>query len=255
MIIDTHAHLYYPDLYDNIEKIIEKSSENGVKKIIVPAVDLKSAEIILKMTVRFDEIYAAVGFHPGDLKGYNINDLKYLENYAKEEKVMAIGEIGLDYYWDKSEIEKQKMFFSVQLEIAKDFNLPVIIHTRESVDDAVEIVVKKKTKLLKGQFHCFSGNLQNLKSVLELDDFYVSYCGNLTYKNFKDINIIKNTPKERLLFETDSPFLPPVPFRGKINQPGYLIHTIEKLSDILEVKSDELIKIVYNNTLNLFKFN
>lgn len=255
MIIDTHAHLYYPELSAHIEEILESSSEKDVKKIIVPAVDLKTAETVLKMTVNYNEIYAAIGFHPGDLKDYDVTDLKYLENYLKEDKVVAVGEIGLDYYWDTSEIKKQKMFFSEQLEIAKEFDLPVIIHTRESVDDAIQIVNEKNPQSLKGQFHCFSGNYQNLKNILELKNFYVSYCGNVTYKNYKALDIITKTPKERLLFETDSPFLPPVPFRGKINKPGYLIHTIEKISEILKVKSDELIKIVYNNTLNLFKLD
>ena len=255
MIIDTHAHLYYPDLSANIENILDISSEKGVKKIIVPAVDLKTAETVLKMAAKYNEIYAAIGFHPGDLKEHTINDLKYLENYLKEDKVIAIGEIGLDYYWDKTEINKQKNFFSEQLDIAIEYNLPVIIHTRESVADAIEIISQKKSESLKGQFHCFSGNHQNLENILKLYNFYVSYCGNITYKNYKDTELVKNTPKERILFETDSPFLPPMPFRGKINQPEYLIHTINKIAEIRQVDSAELIKIVYNNTLNLFKLN
>lgn len=255
MIIDTHAHLYYPELSDNIEEILKSSSEKGIKKIIVPAVDLKTAETVLKMTVNYDEIYAAIGFHPGDLKDYDVTDLKYLENYLKEDKVVAVGEIGLDYYWDTSEIKKQKMFFSEQLEVAKEFDLPVIIHTRESVDDAIQIIYEKNPQSLRGQFHCFSGNNENLSKILEFKNFYISFCGNVTYKNFKDTGIVKNTPKERILFETDSPFLPPVPFRGKINKPGYLIHTINKISEIQQVDSADLIKIVYNNTLNLFKLN
>ena len=253
MIIDTHAHLYYPELKNNIGNILENAFNLGVEKIIVPAVDLKSADEIMNLTSKYKEIYAAVGFHPGDIKNSELNELKFLDDYLGEEKVVAIGEIGLDYYWDKSQIGKQKSFFQSQLEIAVARNLPVVIHTRDSVDDAIEIIKKHNSYSLTGQFHCFAGNENNLIDVLNMNGFYVSYCGNVTFKNFREMNLLKNTPVNRLLFETDSPFLTPVPFRGKTNQPAYVVHTIEKISHILGADLDVLKQIVYSNTVNLFK--
>ncbi len=252
MIIDTHAHLYYPELKNNIGNILENAFNSGVEKIIVPAVDLKSADEIMNLTSKYKEIYAAVGFHPGDIKNSELNELKFLDDYLGEEKVVAVGEIGLDYYWDKSQIGKQKSFFQSQLEIAVARNLPVVIHTRDSVDDAIEIIKKLNSDSLTGQFHCFAGNENNLKDVLNMNGFFVSYCGNVTFKNFREMNLLKNTPVNRLLFETDSPFLTPVPFRGKTNQPAYVIHTIEKISQILGVDLNVLKQIVYSNTVTLF---
>jgi TatD DNase family protein len=252
MIIDSHAHLYYPELKENIENILENAAVSGVEKIIVPAVDLKSAGEIMNLCSKYKEIYAAVGFHPGDIKNTDLSELKYLDDYLNEEKVVAVGEIGLDYYWDKSQIEKQKVFFKEQLEIAVSRNLPVIIHTRDSVDDAVAVIKKMNSDSLKGQFHCFDGDENNLNDILGMQNFFVSYCGNVTFKNFRELNLLKNTPVNRLLFETDSPFLTPVPFRGKPNQPAYVIHTIEKISQILNMDLHNLKQIVYNNTLTLF---
>lgn len=253
MIIDTHAHLYYPELKDNIENILENARKSGVEKIIVPAVDLNSADVILSLASKYKEIYAAVGFHPGDIKNAELNELKFLDDYLNEEKVVAVGEIGLDYYWDKSQADKQKTFFKEQLEIAIDRNLPVVIHTRDSVDDAVSIIKNMSSDSLKGQFHCFAGNENSLNDILEMKNFFVSYCGNVTFKNFRELNLLKNTPVNRLLFETDSPFLTPVPFRGKINQPAYVVHTIDKISQILNVELSVMKEKVYNNTITLFK--
>jgi TatD DNase family protein len=252
MIIDTHAHLFYDDILLEMDAILERAVDSGISKIIVPAVDIPTSEKIISLCNKYDIIYGAVGFHPGDIKETNIEDLKLLEEFIQHPKIVAIGEIGLDFYWDKSYIEKQYIFFKEQIELAKDKNLPVIIHTRNSTKEAVEIIKGKYDKSLKGQFHCFSGDENDLDNILKFDNFYVSFCGNITYKKYKDIDIIIKTPVEKMLSETDSPYLSPEPFRGKRNEPSYLKYTLKRLSEIKQVEYETLESIVYKNVMNLF---
>lgn len=255
MIIDTHAHLYYKELTDNLEVILENAEKKGIEKIIIPAVDLKTSEVILDMCEKNESLFSAVGIHPSEVKSASKNDIKFIEEFSSHKKVVAIGEIGLDYYWDRSYNQKQQLFFNEFIELANDKLLPIIIHTRESVNDTIKIIkerfVEGKTT---GQFHCYSGDLNQMKEILELKSFYFSFGGNVTYKNYKDYSIIEYLPVERLLFETDSPFLPPVPNRGKKNEPSFIIHTIDKISEIKKIDIIKLKQTVYANTLNLFNF-
>ncbi len=256
MIIDTHAHLYYKELTDNLEVILENAEKNGIEKIIIPAVDLKTSEVILNMCEKNESLFSAVGIHPSEVKSASKNDIKFIEEFTSHKKVVAIGEIGLDYYWDRSYNYEQKVFFNEFIELANDKCLPIIIHTRDSVDDAIKIVkerfIEGKTT---GQFHCYSGDINQMKEILELKSFYFSFGGNVTYKNYKDYTIIEYLSVERLLFETDSPFLPPVPNRGKKNEPSFIVFTIEKIAEIKKMDMQTLIQSVYANTLNLFNFN
>lgn len=252
MIIDTHAHLYYDDIVSDMDLILERAAESGITRIIVPAVDIKTSEKIITLCGKYDMIYGAVGFHPGDIKETNIEDLKLLEEFISHPKVVAIGEIGLDYYWDTSYKDKQIFFFKEQIDIAKDKNLPVIIHTRNSTIEAIEIISEKYDGNLKGQFHCFSGTDEDFNKILELNNFYVSFCGNVTFKKYKDIEIIKNVPLNKLLSETDTPYLSPEPFRGKRNEPSYLKYTLKKISEIKEIEINELENAIYQNVMNLF---
>lgn len=250
MIIDTHAHLYFPELISNIDKVIDDALSNGIEKIIIPAVDLKTIDIALNISAKFNMVFTAAGFHPSDIKDLDEKELLELESKLKESKIVAVGEIGLDYYWDKSYIDKQKYFFKSQIEIAQQNQLPIIIHTRVSVQDAIDIV--KNYKDLYCQFHCFSGNSSELKEILTLKNSFVSYCGNITYKKFSSINLIEETPIERLLAETDSPFLTPVPFRGKPNQPAYLKHTIKKIAEVKKIDEAILTSDLLKNTRSIF---
>ena len=252
MIIDTHAHLFFDDIKKDINEVVERALEQGVVKIIVPALDLKTSEEILKLSEEHDIIYAAIGLHPSDIKDANIKDIKTLEKLTEHEKVVAIGEIGLDYYWNKDNMTEQRSFFREQLELAKDKTLPVIIHTRNSIKDALQIIGDASDDRLKGQFHCFSGDDNNMKEVIKLNDFYVSFCGNITFKNFKYKELIENTPVEKLLSETDSPFLTPEPFRGKRNEPSRIVYTIKKMAEIKNMNYDELLKTLYDNAQRLF---
>jgi TatD DNase family protein len=252
MIIDTHAHLYYDDIVSELDKVLERAAESGISRIIVPAVDMQTSVKIISLCDKYEMIYGAVGFHPGDIKDTDSGELKLLEEFLHHPKVVAIGEIGLDYYWDVSYKDKQISFFKEQIEIAKANNLPVIVHTRNSTKDAVEIISEKYDGNLKGQFHCFSGTTGDLSNILKLDNFFVSFCGNVTFKKYKDISIIENAPLNKLLSETDTPYLSPEPFRGKRNEPAYLKYTLKRISEIKNVEYDLLESSIYQNVMNLF---
>lgn len=253
MIIDTHAHLYYDDLINDIEDVLQRANEAGVERIIVPAVDLESSEIILKLAEKYSMIYAALGFHPCDIKDKDIKDLKHLDTLLNHDKVVAIGEIGLDYHWDTSYNEKQKEFFKTQIEISIDRKLPVIIHTRNSTKDAVSVISEFSQKNISGQFHCFSGDGEDLENILGFENFFVSFCGNLTYKKFESTNELIAAPVEKMLLETDSPFLTPEPFRGrKKNEPSFIVHTADRISEIKNIQKEEFLNIVYTNSIKLF---
>ena len=251
MIIDTHAHLYYADLKDRIDEVLENARNNGITIIIAPAIDLKTSEAILELASKHEMIYAAVGFHPSDIPELNDKDFYSLESLLTEDKVVAIGETGLDYYWDITYKDKQKDFFKRHLELSAKYNLPVIIHTRDSVKDAISII-KEINLNVKGQFHCFSGDATDLQDAISLDTYCISYCGNITYKNFDALDLVRQTPVEKLLAETDSPFLTPVPHRGKKNEPAFVKHTIEKMGHLKGVTFEELVAQLEINTRNLF---
>lgn len=252
MITDTHAHLYFPEIINNIEEILSRAGDAGIERIIVPAVDLETSLKVLTIAEKYEMIYCALGVHPCDVVKNEFSVIDELEKLLHHEKVVAIGETGLDYYWDRSNIEKQKSFFKLHIELAKSFKLPVVIHTRESTDDAIEMIIKNYDKYLCGQFHCFSGSTEHLDKILSLENFYVSYCGNITYKNFSGTDVVSKTPVDRLISETDSPFLPPVPYRGKKNEPAYIIHTLNKISEIKNVEYNNLLHNITENVNKLF---
>lgn len=252
MIIDTHAHLYYPELSENINEIIDNALQSGIKKIIVPAIDIETTEKILKLTAIHDIIYAVIGFHPCDITKLSEKDFQTLENYLNEDKVVGIGETGLDYYWDKTYKDKQIDFFKRHLELSEKYDLPIVIHTRDSIKDAISIIADSSNKC-SGQFHCFSGDEKDLEDVLNLNTYFVSFCGNITYKNFESLDIVKNAPLEKLIAETDSPFLTPIPNRGKKNQPAFVVNTIKKIAEIKNIDLKILEDNLEANTRILFK--
>ncbi len=255
MLTDTHAHLYYPEIISDLDEILLRARDVGIERIIVPAVDLETSRTIIELSEKHGMIFCALGVHPCDVNKNELKVIDEIEKLLKNEKVLAIGEIGLDYYWDKSNIDRQKSFFRLQIELAKSYNLPVVIHTRNSTEDAIEIVRENYSENLHGQFHCFSGNESQLNQILDLDrfnNFYVSYCGNITYKNFTVTDVIKKTPLNKILSETDSPFLPPVPFRGKKNEPSFMVNTLMKVSELKEISYGDLIKSINENVNALF---
>ncbi|MBS1494645.1 MAG: TatD family hydrolase [Bacteroidetes bacterium] len=253
MIVDTHAHLYYEDILNNIDEILKRAEDAGIEKIIAPAVDYKTSMQLLELTAKYPMVYAALGIHPTDVNKYEYSELEKIEKLFDNDKVVGVGETGLDYYWDTSYNDKQKEFFRLHIEIAKARELPVIIHTRNSIDDAIQVVKDNYSEKLKGQFHCFDGTTEQLDKVMELKTFYVSFTGNVTYKKYAFADTVVKVPMNRILSETDSPFLSPIPHRGKPNEPSYIVNTIKKVAEFKNVNEDEMKKSFRENVTSLFK--
>ena len=253
MIVDTHAHLYYESILNNIVDILKRAEDAGVEKIIAPAVDYPTSLQLLELCAKYDMVYAALGIHPCDCNKYEYSEMEKIEQLFTNEKVVGVGETGLDYYWDTSYNNKQKEFFRLHIEIAKDKNLPVIIHTRNSIDDAIQLVNDNYSENLKGQFHCFDGTVEQLHKVVELKTFYVSFTGNVTYKKYTFTETVAQVPMNRILSETDSPFLAPMPYRGKNNEPSYIVNTIKKISEMKNISEEELKESIRQNVKELFK--
>ncbi len=272
MLTDTHCHLDFKKFDEDRLQVIQRAIEAGIERILVPSLELESARAVVRLANSNQRIYAAVGFHPTDLENWessSIEDLRGLVSSA--EKIVAIGEIGLDYYWVK-EPEKRKVQREVlreQLRLAQEVNLPVIIHMREENDawfgqastDLLEILTEWQKGLERrnhpladkpGVLHSFNGTLETAQKAI-LHNFYIGVTGPVTYKNAEEKrNIVRRLPLARLLIETDSPFLTPVPFRGKRNEPALVAHIADKIAEIHMTTREQVEKITGENANNLF---
>lgn len=256
MFIDTHAHLNYPDILSNIDDVLKRAEDSGVTEIIIPATTYHTSIEIVELVQKHKMLYAAVGIHPTELKDFEESQLPLIEELAKENKVVAIGEIGLDYYWEPYDKDLQAMVIREQFRIAKRCSLPVIIHNRNSTQDLMTIVREEYDNgKLKGQFHSFSAGINEAKECTEMG-FYISFTGNITYKpnagTLIAYDIVKNTDVSNLLLETDTPYLPPVPYRGKQNEPSYIKHTADKIAELKGMVVEELGRITTENTRRLY---
>ncbi|HMQ80416.1 MAG TPA: TatD family hydrolase [Ignavibacteria bacterium] len=256
MFIDTHAHLNYPDIAKNIDDVLSRAMDSGVEAIVVPATTYKTSIEIVELVQKHKILYAAVGIHPTELKDFDESHLSRIEVLAKENKVVAIGEIGLDYYWEPFDRELEILVLTEQLRIAKRTGLPVILHNRKSTDDLMRIVKDEfEEGKLKGQFHSFSAGPEEARQCVEMG-FYISFTGNITYKPNEGTliayDIVKQTGAEHLLLETDTPYLPPVPYRGKQNEPSYIKHTAAKIAELKEMNVEELGRITTLNAKRLY---
>lgn len=249
-MIDTHAHLNIEEYNEDIDDVIFRAKKKGVNQILVVGMDYKTSKRAIELSKIYDDLFATVGIHPGYV---NESNLEELVNLYKEKKVIAVGEIGLDYYWQDDNKERQEYMFEEQLKLAIKLNLPVIIHTRNSFNEAFEIVKKFEGKL-RGVFHCFSSNFKDALKVINLG-FYIGIDGPITFKNNQVLEeIVKNIDLSKILIETDSPYLTPVPYRGKRNEPGNVYYVASKIAEIKKMQLSEVIKITTNNAKELFKF-
>ncbi len=247
-LTDTHVHLNMKDFQDDLNDVIERAHRQNVKQMVNIGYNIKSSEESLTLANKYAFIYAAVGVHPHDAKKVEGDYLKRLENMAKEKKVIAIGEIGLDYYRDLSPRDVQKRIFEEQLELAISLELPVIIHERDAKEDTLTIIKKHRNRLKGGIFHAFPGGEEFLSDYLDID-FYYGIGGVVTFKNAHRLrNMIKKLPVDRLLLETDCPYLTPHPFRGRRNEPGFVTLVRDHLSLILGIPREEMDHILYRNT-------
>ncbi|MFC2088792.1 TatD family hydrolase [Calditrichota bacterium] len=254
MYIDTHSHLDYNSFDEDRESVIQRAIKNKVDMVITIGTDVKSSEMSVKLADKFATVYAAVGIHPNDCTEASEKSLQRIEELSSSSKVIAIGEIGLDYYRDFAPKDRQIKFFREQLQIAGKVKLPVIIHNREAHEDLYDILIDEKASDLNGVLHSFDGDSNFLDSMLSLN-FYISLTGVVTFKNSNYDEIIERVPLDNLLLETDSPFLAPMPFRGKRNEPAYVKYIAEKIAQVKDISVEELAQITSDNAKNLFNFN
>ncbi len=252
MFIDTHAHLFYPNFENDTDEVILRARDSGVDYIIVPATDLENSKQVLELVEKYDFVYGAVGVHPHDTKDWNDSYLEKIEELAGHKKIVAIGEIGLDYFYDFSPKEKQIEAFKSQIELALKLNKPVIVHNRESDEDMMNIIRSYSESGLKAQFHCYGSSLENAKELVKLNHF-ISFTGNITFKKMDSLrNIIENLSLESIMLETDSPFMTPEPFRGKRNEPANVKIIAEKLAEVHHLTAEDVARVTSYNVFRMF---
>ncbi len=252
-MIDTHAHLVHPKFNGDREEVIQRAFSSGVEKIIEIGNDFQSSKDAVELAEKYANIFATVGVHPhdvGELSEEKLNEMLKQVQHDKEKnnKVVAIGEIGLDYFKSTTPKNLQIKWFEAQLNLAKELDLPVVIHCRDAHEDVKNIL--KKKKINKGVIHCFSGNLDDAKFYIDLG-LYISFTGVITYTDEYD-EVIKNISLEKILIETDCPFLAPVPYRGKRNEPSFVKYVAQKISNVRKISIEEVSRITTANAEKLF---
>ena len=248
MFTDTHCHLSKED-YEDIDAVIDRAKENGINRLIICGCDKKGIEEAIEIADKYDNIYLEIGFHPSEANITTEEDINWLIDLIKKnKKVVAVGEIGLDYHWDKDNKDKQKELFRRMISISKDYNLPVVIHSRDAFQDTYDIL--KETKVT-GDIHCFSGNLDNAKMYIDLG-FVLGIGGVLTFKNTNLQETIKEIPLDKIILETDSPYLSPEPFRGKQNEPKNVKYVAEKLAELKGETIEKISTITEDNIKRVF---
>lgn len=248
-IADSHAHLYDTRFDKDRKQVIRRAIDSNIGIIVVPGEDTETAKMAIALSQIYPNlIFPAVGFHPHNTKKFNKEELiKELDTG----KYVAIGEIGLDYYYDKDVKKEQQYLLRMQFELSLRYNLPVILHVRDAFCDIFKII--DEFEGIYGVFHSFSGEHSEVQEALKRG-FYISFSGIVTFKNAKNIQeAVLKVPLNRLLIETDSPYLSPVPKRGRRNEPSYIVHTIHKIAELLEIPTEDVIRYTYENTKRLFK--
>ena len=251
-IIDTHTHLYLKQFNEDIDFVIKRSKEIGVKKFIFPAIDSSHFNDMHSLKNKYpDNIYLMSGLHPTDVKKNFKDELEFVVNSLETYDYVAIGEIGIDLYWDKSFLNEQQEAFEFQIRLAIKRDLPIVIHCREAFDEIFEILDKENCDKLRGVFHCFTGTLEQAKRAIDLG-FVLGIGGVVTFKNGGIDKFLNQIDLKHLVLETDSPYLAPVPFRGKRNESSYIMHVVEKLSEIYGLSNEEIADVTTKNAEKVF---
>ncbi|WP_231491221.1 TatD family hydrolase [Pedobacter sp. Leaf170] len=249
---DTHTHLYYEQDTEKQAQLMERCFENNVNRLFLPNVDVASIKMIDDLVEKYPEnCFAMAGLHPCDVKDDYEAQLTEIYNSIEGRKIYAIGEIGIDLYWDKTTLSIQQDAFRKQINWAKNLGLPIVIHCREAFDEVFEVLEAEKDDKLRGIFHCFTGSEEQAKQAINLN-FYLGIGGVVTYKKAGLDVVLANVPLDNLVLETDSPYLAPVPFRGKPNESSYLIYVAQKLADIYNVSVAEIASITTENSKKIF---
>lgn len=252
MLFDTHVHLNVEQFIDDREETIQRAFDAGVRYMTVVGFDRETIPLAIEIAENYETIYAAVGWHPVDAIDMTEEDLNWIEELSKHPKVVAIGEMGLDYHWDKSPKDVQKEVFRKQIRLAKKVNMPIIIHNREATEDIIDILEEENAKEIGGIMHCYNDSEKYVQRCLDMN-FYISFGGTVTFKNAplpKEAASV--VPLDKLLVETDAPFLAPHPNRGKRNEPAYVKLVAEKIAEIKEMTLEEVSDITTKNAFRVF---
>jgi TatD DNase family protein len=254
--IDTHTHLYSSEFDTDRTEMVENAIKAGVKKLLLPNIDVASIDPMYELCKQFPaNCFPMMGLHPGYVTENWEQDLVIIRKALDENKHIAIGEIGMDLYWDKTFIEEQKMAFRIQIEWAKEFKLPIVIHAREAFDEIFEILDELNDATLTGVFHCFTGTFEQVQKIQSYGGFYFGIGGVLTYKKSDLPSVLVDIPLEQILLETDAPYLPPTPHRGKRNESKFLLHVAEKVAEVKNCSLIEVARITSENAQQLFRID
>ncbi|UKJ08345.1 TatD family hydrolase [Solitalea lacus] len=253
ILTDTHTHQYYsPEDASERAQAIQRAFDNGVSRLFLPNVDSATIPQVFQLATQFpSNCFPMLGLHPCSVKDDFELELHHIRTAIDSNRIYAIGEIGIDLYWDKTHIEQQKQAFKTQIHWAKDLNLPIVIHCRDAFDEILEILEQEKDEKLRGIFHCFTGTIEQAKHVIDLN-FYLGIGGVVTYKNAGLDKVVQQVDPKHIVLETDSPYLTPVPFRGKPNESSYLVHVAQKVADLHQMEIEKLAKITTENSKSIF---
>lgn len=252
ILTDTHTHIYYEQDIDKRKQLMDNCFLNHVSRLFLPNVDHESVPMIFDLCKQYPEnCFPMLGLHPCDVKIGFEEELSKIKSYLHNAKIYAIGEIGIDLYWDKTTLDLQQEAFKQQILWAKDLDLPIVIHCREAFNEVLAILQEMKHERLRGIFHCFSGNLEQAREVISLG-FFLGIGGVVTYKKSGLDEVVKQVALKHIVLETDAPYLAPVPFRGKPNESAYLIHVAQKVADLHQIPLEELAQITTANSREIF---
>lgn len=251
-LTDTHTHLYSEAFDEDRDEVIQNAIDKGVERFFIPAIDSTYTQAMFDLKETFpDHMFLMMGLHPTHVKENYLDELRHVEELLDAHKFYAVGEIGIDLYWDTSFLEQQQEAFRFQIRLAKEHNLPLVIHCREAFDEIFEILEEEKGDKLFGIFHCFTGTLEQAHRALSFN-LKLGIGGVATFKNGKIDTFLDQIPLEHIVLETDAPYLAPVPFRGKRNESAFLLHILDKLSDIYGVHRNEIANITTSNSKEVF---
>jgi TatD DNase family protein len=252
ILTDTHSHLYLKEFKDDLDEVMRNAAESGVKYIFLPNIDSSSIDDLKSVSNAYpDHCFPMMGLHPTSVKAGFEEELMVIEEQFQNDTFCAVGEIGIDLYWDKTFVKEQEAVFRKQVAMAMDMNLPVVIHSRNSIDMLIEILTLMNIDGLKGVFHCFPGNILHAEKVIDMG-FKIGIGGVLTFKNSGLQKVVEQTDLQHILLETDAPFLAPVPYRGKRNESAYIRIIAEKVAEIKNLTLEEVAEVTTNNALELF---
>lgn len=247
MFVDTHCHIF-KEYYDNIDNVLNEALSNNIKYCINNGSNNNYNKEVIELISKYDNMYGAIGIHPEDVDNYNLDDIKFIENNLSNKKIVAIGEIGLDYHYTKENKNEQIELFELQLKLAEKYDIPVIIHSRDATQDTIDVLKKYS---VRGTIHSFSGSLETAKIYINMG-FLLGVNGVITFKNCYIKDVIKNVSLDNIILETDSPYLTPVPFRGKQNNPSHIMDIAKFVSELYDISLDELSIKTNNNIRKMY---